>query len=163
MGYRCLGGRSSATCTLRKDSPLKIARRFAIVSTFGLMCSTAAYPQRPFTVVSIPGVSPTSQIAINNSGRVLVNTGTNTAYQPSIWNRLSGSQEVAVVGTNDYGAAINNSGEIVGAGVPDSSGNFDAFLWGSAGTRWLASLGGHLSAANAINDAGAVAGLSFTA
>src|SRR6202140_5801977 len=114
MGYRCLGGRSSASCTLRKDSPLKIARRFAIVSTFGLMCSTAAYPQRPFTVVSIPGVSPNSQIGINNSGQVLVNTASSSAYQPSTWNRLTGSQEVALVGTSDSGTAMNGSGEIVG-------------------------------------------------
>jgi probable HAF family extracellular repeat protein len=146
-----------------KDSPLKIARRFVIVSIFALICSTAAYPQKAFSVVSIPGVSPNSQIGINNSGDVLVNTASNTAYQPSTWNRLTGSQEVALVGTSDSGEAMNGSGEIVGAGIPDSSGNLVAFVWGASGTRWLESLGGHVSVAEAINNAGAVAGLSDTA
>jgi probable HAF family extracellular repeat protein len=146
-----------------KDSPLKIARRFVIVSIFALIGSTAAYPQKAFSVVSIPGVSPNSQIGINNSGQVLVNMPTSSAYQPSTWSRLSGSQEIALVGTNDSGVALNGSGEIVGAGVPDSSGNLVAFVWGAAGTRWLESLGGHLSVAEAINNAGAVAGLSYTA
>jgi probable HAF family extracellular repeat protein len=134
-----------------------------IVSLFAITSSRNAFAQTLFSVVSIPGVSPNSQIAINNNGQVLTNTATATAYQPSIWNRLAGAQALSLVGTNNGATAINRSAEIVGAGVPDSSGNLVAFLAGPAGTQWLPSLGGNLSAAKGINDAGAVVGLSYTA
>ena len=148
---------------LEGEPPVKNLAVLVIVSLFAITSSRNAFPQTLFSVVSIPGVSPNSQIAINNNGQVLTNTATATAYQPSIWNRLTGGQALALVGTNNGATAINRSAEIVGAGIPDSSGNLVAFLAGPAGTQWLPSLGGNLSAAKGINDAGAVVGLSYTA
>jgi probable HAF family extracellular repeat protein len=126
--------------------------------------SSLGFSQKVFTVVSVPGASPNSLIAINNNGQVVVNTSTSNAAQASLWSRLGGAQSLNLNATNSSGAAINNSGAVVGAGNPDSSGNLQSFLAQPAdGAQWLPSLGGTLSAASGINDAGAVVGLSYTA
>ncbi len=143
---------------------MKNMNKVAVVAVLVLLFSGFAFSQRVFTVVSVPGSSPNSLIAINNGGQVVVNTGTSGSYQVSTWDRISGSQSVDLIGTNSGGAAINSSGDVVGAGDPDHSGNLQAFVWRpTEGVQWLGSLGGDLSAASGINDSGAVVGLSYTA
>lgn len=140
---------------------MKNVNRVAVVV---LLFAGFSFSQAVFSVVKVPGSSADSVIAINNGGQVVVNTGTSNSYQVSTWSRTSGSQSVGLIGTNSGGAAINSSGDVVGAGDPDNSGNLQAFVWQPAeGVQWLGSLGGSLSAANGINKAGAVVGLSYTA
>ena len=128
-----------------------------------LMCSSTAFSQASFTAVKVPGVSPNSQISLNNSGEVLVNTASGSSYTLSIWSRLGGSHAVSVVGTNSGGVALNSSGNIAGTGYATSSSGQEGFLLDPGGTNWLPSLGGNLSAAEGINDANAVVGFSYTA
>lgn len=143
---------------------MKNMNKVAVVAVLALLSSGFAFSQTVFSVVSVPGSSPDTLIAINNRGQVVVNTGTSDSYQVSTWGRISGAQSVGLIGTNSGGAAINGSGDVVGAGDPDNSGNLQAFVWRPAeGVQWLGSLGGDLSAASGINNAGAVVGLSYTA
>jgi probable HAF family extracellular repeat protein len=130
-----------------------------------LLLSSFAFSQTTvFNVVKVPGSSPNSLTAINNDSLLVVNTGTSESYQVSTWGRLSGATVVGSIGNNSGGAGINISGEVVGAGDPDGLGNLQAFLWSpTAGVQWLGSLGGELSAATGINDAGSVVGMSYTA
>jgi probable HAF family extracellular repeat protein len=143
---------------------VKNANKVAIVAALALLFSGLAFSQTAFSVVKVPGVSPNSLISINNSGQVVVNTGTGTSYQVSVWSRITGAQSLGLSVNNTGGAAINSSGDVVGAGDPDNSGNLQAFVWRPAsGVQWLGSLGGNLSSANGINNSGAVVGLSYTA
>lgn len=133
------------------------------VAVFALLCSSLAFSQAAaFSVVSVPGSSPDSVIAINNGGVVLLNGNPGGSPEVSIWSQADGAQIVELPATNGSGSAINNSNDVVGAGDPNSS-NLQAFVWQPAGgTQWLGSLGGNLSAAYGLNDSGAVVGLSFT-
>jgi probable HAF family extracellular repeat protein len=116
-----------------------------------------------FSVVKVPGSTPNVFTAINNSSQVVVNIGNPAGFDVSLWSRQGGFQDLGLTGVNSGGAAINGSGDIVGAGLPNKSGISQAFLWqGVGGTQWLGSLGGGLSAASGINDSGAVVGLSYT-
>ena len=143
---------------------MKNVNKVAVVAVFALLFSGFAFSQRVFSVVSVPGSSPNTLIAINNGGQVVVNTGTSDSYQVSTWGRISGSSSVDLIGTNSGGAAINSSGDVVGAGDPDHAGNLQAFVWQpTSGVQWLGSLGGDLSAASGINNSGAVVGLSYSA
>ena len=144
--------------------PVKNMKRVLVALAFVAFLSSAAFSQIVFSVVKVPGVSPNSLIAISNGGQVVVNTGTSDSYQVSTWNRLSGATSVAAVGTNSGGADINLGGDVVGAGDPNLTGNLQAFVWHRSGSvELLGSLGGDLSAASGINEAGAVVGLSYTA
>jgi probable HAF family extracellular repeat protein len=143
---------------------VKNTNKVAMVAVLALLFSGFAFSQTAFSVVKVPGSSPNSLIGINNGGQVVVNTGTGTSYQVSIWNRITGAQSLGLVANNTGGAAINSSGDVVGAGDPDNSGNLQAFVWRpTSGVQWLGSLGGTLSSAKGINNSGAVVGLSYTA
>jgi probable HAF family extracellular repeat protein len=143
---------------------VKNTTQCATAAVFALLFSGFAFSQISFSVVKVPGSSPNVLTAINNGGLAVVNTGTSDSYLVSTWSRLSGALAVGPIGTNSGGAAINSSGDVVGAGDLNSSGNLQAFVWlPTEGVQWLGSLGGALSAASGINDAGAVVGLSYTA
>jgi probable HAF family extracellular repeat protein len=143
---------------------VKSTNKVVIVAVFALLFSGFASSQVVFSIVKVPGPSPNSLIAINNGGQVVVNTAASDSYQVSTWSRLSGAQSVGLTGNNSGGAAIDDSGDVVGAGDPDNSGNLQAFVWQPLdGVQWPGSLGGNLSAASGINNAGAVVGLSYTA
>jgi probable HAF family extracellular repeat protein len=142
----------------------KVAIVVALIAVFALLFSGFAFSQTAFSVVKVPGASPNSSIAINNGGQVVVNTGTGTSYQVSIWNRITGAQILVLNANNTGGAAINSSSDVVGAGDPYNSGNLQSFVWRpTSGVQWLGSLGGNLSGAKGINNSGAVVGLSYTA
>jgi probable HAF family extracellular repeat protein len=141
---------------------VKYSTKVAFASCVVLMLAGFASAQAVFTAVKVPGSSPNAMISINNGGWVVVNTGSSSSFQVSVWNRLGGEQTVGLIGNSSGGAAINNSGEVVGAGDPDNSGDLQSFLWQSnSGVQWLGSLGGNLSAASGLNDSGAVVGLSY--
>jgi probable HAF family extracellular repeat protein len=143
---------------------VKKMKSFGFIVLFALSFSALGFSQKVFTVVKIPGSSPNAVTAINNSGLVVLNIGSSDSSQVSIWSRIGGTQNVVLNGSNSAGASINSSGAIVGAGNPDNSGSLQSFVWQPAeGVQWLPSLGGPLSSASGINDAGAVVGLSYTA
>jgi probable HAF family extracellular repeat protein len=141
---------------------VKNVNKLAMVATSALLFSGLALAQVAFSVVKVPNSSSNSYTAVNNSGEVLVNTGTPSSYQVSLWSRATGAQAIALVGSNSGGADINNSNQVAGSGDPDNSGNPQAFLWQqSTGEQWLGALGGNLSEAGGINDSGAVVGMAF--
>jgi probable HAF family extracellular repeat protein len=147
-----------------KNMTVKSVNKVGMVAVFATMFCGLAFSQKSFTVVPIPGSTANSVIAINNSGQVVVNTGTDNSYQVSVWNRITGATQIGLTGTNSGGTAINNVGDVVGAGDPSHSGNLQAFNWSpTQGVQWLGTLGGELSAAGGINASGAVVGLSYTA
>lgn len=138
---------------------MKNRNKVAAVAVVGILLSGCAFAQGVFSVVPVPGSTSNSLIAINNDSLVVVNS----AHQLSVWSRLGGTQSISMNETNS-GVAINNSGDVVGAGNPSNSQTVQAFTWQpAAGVDWLGSLGGGLSAASGINDSSAVVGLSYTA
>lgn len=137
-------------------------KKAAIAAICALSLPLVASAQ--FSVVKVPGATPNAFTAINNSSEVVVNIATPSGFAVSLWSRQGGYQDIGVTGVNSGGVAMNGSGDIAGAGLPNQSGISQAFLWeGTGGTQWLGSLGGQLSAASGINDSGAVVGLSYTA
>jgi probable HAF family extracellular repeat protein len=140
---------------------VKNRNKLVIAALFALLFSSAAFSQTVFTVVKVPQSSADSLIAINKAGQVIVNMGTSGSYQVSIWNRITGFQNIGLNGTSG-GTAINNSGDVIGAA--DHQGNLQAFIWRpTGGVQWMGTLGGGLSAANGINSAGDAVGFSYTA
>ncbi len=142
---------------------MKNIQKASIAAAFALSLSAGAFAQAGFSVVPIKGSSASALTAINNSSQVLANAGTSSSYDVSIWSRATGFNALNLTGMNSGGAAIDNFGDVVGAGDPNSSGILQAFIWQpSTGVQWLGSLGGGLSAASGVNDDGAVVGLSYT-
>jgi len=131
---------------------------------FALSFSVIATGASQFSLKKVPGSSGDTVTAINNSSQVVVNKGTSTSYDVLVWSRKNGFQDLGLTGMNSGGAAIDNLGDVVGAGDPDNSGVLQAFLWQpTGGVEWLGSLGGGLSGASGVNASGAVVGLSYTA
>jgi probable HAF family extracellular repeat protein len=142
---------------------MKSVNKVALMALLALSSSGIAFSQKVFTSFKVPGSSPNTMISINNGGQVVVNTGTSASYDVSIWNRISGSEVVGLIGPTSGGAGLNAAGDVVGAGDPDNLNYFQAFVWQPVGgVQWLGSLGGDLSAANGINASGAVVGQSYT-
>ena len=140
---------------------MKNIQKVSIAATFAVSLSAIALGQAAFNVVAVKG-SSASLTAINNSGQVLANVGTKTSYDVSVWSRPAGFQALGLTGINSGGSAIDDLGDVVGAGDPDNSGILQAFIWQpTAGVQWLGSLGGGLSAASGVNN-GAVVGFSYT-
>ena len=143
---------------------MKNIKKVTVVAVFALSFSSLAFSQTVFSVVKVPAMSPNSLTAINNAGQVVINTGTSDSYQVSTWNRINGTDNLGAIGVNSGGAAINLSGDVVGAGDPNNSGNLQAFIWHPTGSlTLLGTLGGALSAASGVNDSAGVVGLSYTA
>lgn len=131
---------------------------------FALALATLASGQTNFTVVKVAGSSPNTLTAINDSSQVVANVGSKGSYDVSVWTRSNGFKSIGLNGLNSGAAAIDAAGDVVGAGDPDNSGVFQAFVWQPGnGVQWLGSLGGELSAASGVNASGAVVGLSYTA
>jgi probable HAF family extracellular repeat protein len=154
-----IGNPRGGTITVKNQNMKKIA----VVGAFALLFSGLAFSQAVFSIVKIPGTNPNSLIAISNSGQVVVNSVAQGSYQISIWNRISGAQSLELIGTNSTAAAINSANDVVGAGDPNDSGYPQAFFWSpTQGVEWMGTLGGGLSTASGINDAGAVVGFADT-
>lgn len=149
-------------CRQGESVSVKHIQKVAIAAACALSLSLLASGQTVFSMTKVPGSSGNSLTAINNSSQVVAN-GT-PANDVSIWSRSGGFEDLGLTGMNSAGAAIDSLGEVVGAGDPDNSSVLQAFSWRPVGgAQWLGSLGGGLSAANGINEAGAVVGLSYTA
>jgi probable HAF family extracellular repeat protein len=145
-------------------SAVKNLKKVAVLAGLTLAFSGLASSQVAFSVVKIPGANPNSLIAINNNGQVMVNTGKADAYKVATWGLASDTEGLALPVTNGGGASISDTAAIAGTGDPDSSGIFQAFVWQpGTGVQWLGSLGGELSAASGVNDAGNVVGYSYNA
>ena len=143
---------------------MKKSNKVAVLAALTLAFSAFASSQVVFSVVKIPGSNPNSLIAINNNGQVMVNSGTGNSYHVATWGLSSGTESLGLPVTNSGGASINDLAAVAGTGDPDNSGAFQAFVWEpGTGIQWLGSLGGDLSAASGVNDAGEVVGLSYTA
>lgn len=143
---------------------MKVNHKAAHAAALALVFCSFASAQVMFSVVKIPGSMANSLIAINNSGQVVVNSTVSGVSQVAIWTRLGGAMTLVVPGTNVAGADINSSAQVVGAEDPDHSGEEQAFIWRSnTGAQFLGSLGGPLSAASGINDAGSAVGMAYTA
>jgi probable HAF family extracellular repeat protein len=137
---------------------VKNTTRVAVVALLALF-SVGAFAQAVFNIVTVPGASPNALISINNAGLVVVNSGN----QVSVWGRIAGIQGLVMSGTSSSGAAINNSGAVVGAADPSHASVLQGFLWqAGGGSEWLGSLGSGYSVATGLNDAGSVVGLSYT-
>ena len=142
---------------------MKTIMKLAFAAVCFVSLSTLALGQQAFTIVKVPNSVPDTVAAINDSGDVVVNTGTPTSNTLSEWSVQAGAIPLELTGQNNVGAAINSAGEIVGAGN-ESGSNVQAFIWRPAGgQQWLGTLGNYPSAANGVNASGAVVGMSHNA
>ena len=137
--------------------------KFAAVA-FGLAVSVAASAQVAFNVIAVPQSPANSFTAINNSSQVVANGDKQTSGDVAVWSRTTGFEDLGLSGANAAAAAMNDSGEVVGAGNPEGSGAVQAFVFGpGTGVQCRGSRGGVLSAASGVNESGTVVGLSYTA
>ncbi len=134
-----------------------------MVGLTALLSSLALAQPRPFTIIRVPNSSPDVPTAINDAGQVVVNHGTSNVFSISLWNRVGGAESLDVTGSDSIGVAINAENDVAGVGA-NSSGYSEAFLWEpTAGTQWLGTLGGPVSAATGVNAGLDVVGMAYTA
>ena len=127
------------------------------------LLSGFAVGQQVYAATKVPNSSPDIPIAINDSGQIMVNQITPTQASVSLWNRLGSFSGLALTGVNDVAAAMNENNDVAGTGLETSNGEPQAFLLPANGaTRWLGTLGGPASWANALNNSDQVVGVSFT-
>jgi len=137
-------------------------QKVAMAAMFAMSLSILASGQADFSLKKVPGSTPNSLTAINNNSQVVVNAGTPTSYDISVWSRIDDLVDLGLTGVNSGGSAIDGLGDVVGAGDP-GTGVLQAFIWRpGTGVQWLGSLGSGMSMASGVNDAGAVVGLSYT-
>ena len=105
--------------------------KFAAVA-FGLAVSVAASAQVAFNVIAVPQSPANSFTAINNSSQVVANGDKQTSGYAAVWSRTTGFEDLGLSGANAAAAAMNDSGEVVGAGNPEGSGAVQAFVSGRA-------------------------------
>jgi probable HAF family extracellular repeat protein len=118
-----------------------------------------------YTSTSAPSTLALDYVsAINNSGMAVGSVGNQaaevSASAPGVARSLSGIPSNSL---SSFASDINNAGSIAGS-FEDPGGAEHAFVWSSAnGLQLLGNLGGDLSTALAINDAGQIVGQSATA
>src|SRR5277367_1171777 len=113
---------------------MKNIRRIAMAS-FTLSLSIFATGQVSFNEIKATTANGNSGTAINNSSQALADAGTTTSHDVSVWNLISGFDDIGMNSANSAGAAINNSGVVAGAG--NSSGLSEAFIWRAGqGIQW---------------------------
>ncbi|MGA8301499.1 MAG: Ig-like domain repeat protein [Terriglobales bacterium] len=140
---------------------MKNVQSFALTGCFALALSVFSLGQVSFNEIKATSANGNSVTALNNSSQALANAGTTASPDISVWNRSTGFNYLAMNSATGVGAAINDSGVV--AGAANRSGLSQAFIWQPGqGTEWLGSLGSGLSVATAINNSGAVVGLSYT-
>lgn len=140
---------------------MKNLQKIAIAMTLGILWTSVATGQASFKPVGVVGTDPNTLTAINSFGEVVVNVVTPNSSDLQLWNQLNGTQDLGLGGAT--GVAINSSGEVAGAGVENGTQVTQGFVYvPGSGERWLGSLGGSLSAATGVNDAGDVVGFSYT-
>ena len=143
---------------------MKNFKRVLATSVLAVMLASVAAGQKPFSVVKVPNSGADTATAINNAGEVVVNWGTSSTSSVSLWNLEGTVESLSVTGSNELGVAINGNNDVAGTGQPSGSNEMQAFLWrADSGTQWLGTLGGVLSAANGLNAARDVVGMSYTA
>jgi probable HAF family extracellular repeat protein len=154
------GGADLLDALARGSIAMKNFQKIALAASFATALSVFAPGQVSFNEIKAKTANGNSLTAINNSSQALVNSGTTTSHDISIWNRSTGFNDIGMNSASSTGAAINNSGVVAGAG--NSAGLSEAFVWRPGqGIQWLGSLGSGMSVATGMNDAGAVVGLSY--
>ncbi len=106
----------------------------------------------------LPGGLNTYGVAINNLGEVAgAGSVSDSSYHAMIWSADRGSRDLGRLNGSQFssGGGINRRGEVVGYNLPELGG----FYWsGATGMLALQSLGGSVSAAFGINNAGMIVG-----
>lgn len=139
-----------------------VAALFLLTTLYG--ASVQAAPEYTFTDLgTLTGGNYSAAFAINNHGQIVGYSTSNSGNRAFLWQSGSMNSLGVLPGGGDSVAIdINNSGQIIGRS--DSSNGSRAFLWQSGSMSNLGLLSGASgqSAANAINDAGQIAGSSST-
>ncbi len=154
---------------------MKRASRFVLGVSIVLLLSQLAVTQVSHAFVwssktgmqdlgTLPGDTDSRAYGINASGQIVGHSyvGGTTDYHAFLWTSTGGMQSLGTLGGCCSSArAINSSGEVAGwSETPGDTGKH-AFLWTPvSGMQDLGTLGGD-SFGTAINEIGAVAGLSY--